>query len=134
MRYLILSVFIAFTGCSPADCVNTNPIFDKYSPEDKEYREELANVVNRCHKDSIAAWIHSYDVVHGREYMYVNMIGRSVCAIAMMDITGNEELKQYRKVKGHSFNGAFLPHLKYHVEQTEHGVDFVLDKVGEMID
>lgn len=134
MRYLVLSVFMAFTACNPSDCVNTNPVFDQYSPQDKEYKEELAKVVGSCHKDSIAAWIHSYDAAKGREYIYVNMIGRSVCAIAVMDITGNEELKQYRKVKGQSYSGAFLPQLKYHVEQTEQGANFVLDKVGEIID
>lgn len=136
MRYLFFTTIAAmlFAACNPAECVNTNPVFDQYSPDDKEYKEELARVVGLCHKDSIAAWVQAYTARRGREYMYVNMIGRSVCATAILDITGNDELEDFRRVKGKSYRGALLPHIRYHIEYTNNIPDFVLDKVGEIVD
>lgn len=136
MRYSIFTIAIGlfFASCSNYQCTNVNPIFEQYNPADREYKAELARVVTLANKDSLAAWIHAYKVVKGREYMYVNMIGRGICAVAIMDITNNTELAAYRSAKGESYNGAFLPHLKYHIEHTDKGYNFVLDKVGEILE
>ena len=37
----MLGVVIFMTGCDRPGCKNTNPIFDKYSPQTKEYKDEL---------------------------------------------------------------------------------------------
>lgn len=136
MRYSIFTIAIALllASCSNYQCTNVNPVFEQYKPADREYKAELARVVTLANKDSLASWIHSYKSIKGREYMYVNMIGRGICAVAIMDITGNSELAEYRKSKGQSHNGAFLPHIKYHIEQTDKGYNFVLDDIGEMMD
>ena len=136
MRSLIFSIFVVvlFAACNNQRCTNINPVFEKYQPDDEEYRAELARVIALANKDSLTAWIDSYNEKHGREYMYVNMVGRGICAIAVMDITNNPELEPYRRVKGRAYAGAYLPHLKYHIERAGNSYHIVLDKVGTIID
>lgn len=132
--FVFISIAILLASCDKPQCTNHNPIFDKYKPADKEYRIELAGLVEVADKDSVLFWINRYDSVAGHEYMYADVIGRNLCAIAIFDITGNEEFENFRRVKGVSYSGAGLLAPRYRIQHTHSGAQFVLDSVGMIVD
>ena len=132
--FVFISIAILLASCDKPQCTNHNPIFDKYKPADKEYRIELAGLVEVADKDSVLFWINRYDSVVSHEYMYADVIGRNLCAIAIFDITGNEEFENFRRVKGVSYSGAGLLAPRYRIQHTDSGAQFVLDSVGMIVD
>lgn len=138
MRYYIpaVAVLLFTASCNKPECTNTNPILKQYSPADKEYKAELARLLSTTNSDSIIAWIaqQPYAKEGETEYMYVDLTGRGICATAEVDITGNEQLAQFRSVEGKSYSGAMLSGFEYHISQTDSGYNFVLDDIGEILD
>lgn len=131
---IFMSIVIFFAACDKPQCTNHNPVFDKYKPADKEYRDELARLVESADEDSVLFWINHYDSADGHEYMYADVIGRDLCAIALFDITGNEEFENYRRVKGVSYSGAGLLAPRYRIQHTGSGAQLILDSVGMILD
>lgn len=121
-------------SCDRPECINRNPVFNKFKPTDKEYRNELARLVESADKDSVLFWINGYDSAPGHEYMYAGVIGRNLCAVAVFDITGNEEFENFKRVKGVSYSGAGLLVPRYCIRHTDSGAQFVLDSVGMIVD
>ncbi len=137
MRLFVLitiSIAILLASCDKPQCTNHNPVFDKHKPADKEYRDELAGLVEAVDRDSILFWINDYDSTREHEYMYADVIGRNICAIAVFDVTGNEEFENFRRVKGVSYSGAQLLAPRYRIQHTDSGAQFVLDSVGMIVD
>lgn len=132
--FVCISIAIFFAACDKPQCTNHNPVFDKYSPDDTEYRNELARLVEAADKDSVLFWINDYDSVAGHEYIYADVIGRGICTVVIFDITGNEEFDNYRRVKGASYSGAQLLAPRYRIQHTGSGAQFVLDSVGMIVD
>ncbi len=132
--FVFISTAIMLASCDKPECTNHNPVFDKHRPADKEYRNELAGLVETTDKDSVLFWINGYDSASGHEYMYADVIGRNLCAVAVFDITGNEEFENYRLVKGVSYSGAQLLAPRYRIQHTDSGAQFVLESVGRIVD
>ncbi len=132
--FVFISIAILLASCDKPQCTNYNPVFDQYKPADVEYRNELAGLIETTDKDSVLFWINRYDSVAGHEYMYADVIGRDICAVAVFDITGNEEFENYRRVNGVSYSGAQLLAPRYRIKHTDSGTLFVLDSVGMIVD
>ncbi len=135
MRYLLLMIMpvLLYASCKP-ECRSDNPVLNKYKPSDREYINELAKLVEQADKSSIDGWINSYEQVNNREYMFIDLVGKGICGTAMMDITGNESLGNYRRVKGASYNGGFLDGLQFDILHTDSGNVFVFKEVDNIID
>lgn len=135
MRYLFFIVIpvLLCASCKP-ECRNDNPVLNKYKPSDREYINELAKLVQQADKSNIDGWINSYEQVNNREYMFIDLVGKGICGIAMMDITGNKSLENFRQVKGTSYNGAFLDGLQFDILHTDSGSVFVFKDVDNIID
>lgn len=134
MRFIYFIIAISLVGCDRAECTNTNPIFDKYTPESSEYREELVKQVERHGKDNIDYWIDGYVAAGNKEYMRVYMQNDKLCAKALLEITGNENLENFRRVKGVSYNGAGLKGLHYQIEKDSNGYYFLFQDVDWIAD
>lgn len=132
--FVFISIAILLASCDKPQCTNLNPVFDQHKPADREYRNELAVLVEAADKDSVLFWINHYDSAYGEEFMYADVIGRDVCAVAVFDITGNEEFENYRRVKGVSYSGAQLLAPRYRIQHTDSGAQFILDSVGMILD
>ena len=136
MRYLFIMIIpmLLCVSCIKPECRNDNPVLNRYKPSDREYINELAKLVQKADKSNIDAWVNSYVQVNNREYMFIDLVGKGICGTAMMDITGNENLENYRRVKGVSYNGGFLDGLQFDILHTDSGYVFAFKGVDNIID
>lgn len=103
-------------------------------PEDKEYKAELVRLIDSIGKGGIDYWIRDYRKDGGREYLYVDLLAPGICAIAILDITGNPDLLNLRRVKGKSYSGAGLSGLDYTIVPNDSSYNFVFKNVDYIID
>ena len=54
---LLLSVLLVVSCYDRPDCTNTNEIFNKYSPNIKEYKDELVNQLRLVDNTKLKYWI-----------------------------------------------------------------------------
>ena len=135
MRYILTIIAVCLlAACDKPQCTNTNPVMSRYNPEDKEYKTELVRLIDSIGKHNIDYWIHHYQAAGGREYMYVDLLAPGICAIAVMDITGNHDLLNFRRVQGKSYSGAGLSGLDYTIEPSDSSYNFVFKNVDYIID
>lgn len=132
--FVFISIAILLAACDKPECTNHNPVFDKYLPNDSAYRNELARLIEASDNESLVFWVIGHDSINGHEYMYADVIGKNLCAVAVFDITIGEDFENFRRVKGVSYSGAGLLAPRYRIQHTHSGAQFVLDSVGMIVD
>jgi hypothetical protein len=114
----ILQIIMVFSEFSRHECTNTNRILDISAPGQKAYDAELVRQLNKAGKKKTKFWINKYMERDNRQYMSVYIQGPGVCAEALLEITGNEYLDNYLRVKGVSYHGAGLQNLEYSIDSS----------------
>lgn len=135
MRYYIF-LFVALLSCSKPDCTNSNPVFNKYAPNTKQYNEELARQLKKHKPNQLRYWIESTAISGNREYLVAEVQGEDLCAMLWLDITndGDRKMEHVKLVKARSYEGAALLGLKYQVAENEDGYHFVYQSVEVVLD
>lgn len=131
--FVFISIAILLASCDKPQCTNHIPVFDKYLPNDSTYRNELARLIEASDNDSLVFWVIGHDSINGHEYMYADVIGKNLCAVAVFDITIGEDFENFRRVNGVSYGGYLLA-PRYRILHTGSGAQFVLDSVGIIVD
>jgi hypothetical protein len=65
----IFGLLIFMTGCDRPECKNTNAIFDKFSPDTKEYKDELVKQLATVDKSKLTFWIDGYKEDNNSKYI-----------------------------------------------------------------
>ncbi|OSZ79499.1 hypothetical protein CAP35_14980 [Chitinophagaceae bacterium IBVUCB1] len=108
------------------------PDFDKYSPDDMQYRQTLHKQLTAT-KD-LRYWIKEYKEQNGKSYLYTYVQGGNVCAIGVFDISNTQKLENLRQAKGQSYSGAEITDLQYDVVSDSNGYHYVLKDYGHILD
>lgn len=88
--YLLASCFllVILVSCNiRPDCTNSNEIFNKYSPKDKEYKDELVTQLENIDKNKLRYWVKEYAERGNEEFIYFNIQGDGLCAIIEINMT-----------------------------------------------
>ncbi|MBS1773727.1 MAG: hypothetical protein JST82_12785 [Bacteroidetes bacterium] len=115
-------------------CHNTNPIFDKYPIDSKEYTDELVTQISKSSLSTFEYCIEDYEAKNGKEYMLVRIQNDSVCAKMYLDVTNSNRMENFRKLKGKSYSGAELRGLTFQIQKDSSGHHFIFDDVKRIID
>lgn len=118
-----------FASCERPECRNTNPVFDKFPPESNEYKAELIRQLNRPDLVKLTYWIDKYVKDSTKEYMYISVQAKDICAKGILDITNAEDLEAFKRVKGMSYQGSELSGLVYTIDSTGGAYNFVFKDV-----
>ena len=125
-------------GCDRPKCTNTNPVFDRFSPETKAYKAELVKQLNNSNETKTSYWIEQYVEAEGRIFMSIYVQGEGLCAKTRLDITdtanGGSQIRGYKKIKGGGFSGAELSGLTYSIDSSTGDYNFILTDVAHIID
>ena len=81
------SIFIFIVSCDRTKCTNTNVIFDKFTPETKEYKDELLKQISKVDKTKLTYWMKSYQENDNSQSINVNIQGDSLCAVIALKIS-----------------------------------------------
>jgi hypothetical protein len=132
MKLIYLLPLALLLACDKSDCANKNPVFDKNAPGTVAYNNELVKQLKE--KDDVTFYHAGYEAYGNREFMKVNIQGTDLCATALLDITQNEDMDQYRKVKGQSYAHSRIFGLKYNIVQNDSSYSFTFVDMTWLVD
>jgi len=132
-----LSVFCLLTfivSCDRAVCKNTNIIFDKYSPDTKEYKDELVKQLAKVDKSKLRYWMDTYQEHNNSKYFTAHIQGDGLCAKIYFTIVSNKGIERLLKNKGMGYRGAELTDLKFDIKQDSTSTEFLFQQAGGIVD
>ena len=139
-KYFIktLTAFCVLTfiaSCDRPECKNTNSVFDKYSPETKEYKEELVKQLKRIDNSKLSYWLDKYQEDDSVQYLHVFIQGEALCAKGIVTIKKwDDKLDGIRTSNGMGYSGAELSNLKIDIYQDSTKTEFIYNSVDAIVD
>lgn len=131
----VLILSLAIISCDRQECNNTNPTFEKYAPETKEYKDELVRQFAKADKSKLRYWVDTYQEEDNARYLYVHVQDDALCAKLVLSIKdSNEGICRLLKNKGMSYKGAELENLKFDIRQDSTQTEFVFREVSGIVD
>ena len=131
---VLLTLAALFSGCDRPVCKNTNPLFDKFSPESQEYKAELLKQLEIDDKAELSYWFNQYVQSNGQEQLYFNVQGDGLCAMIVLNVEEWDKLEEVRQKKGMSFRGAKFTNLTFDIKQDSAKIEFVYRDFDKIID
>lgn len=122
---VIISLTILIIACDRPVCKNLNPIFDKYSPESREYKTELVKQLETIDKSKLTYWFYEYVESNGQEFLWFNIQSDEICAIIVLDVEQWGKLEELRQMKGVTYRGAKFIRLKFDIRQDTSNIKFI---------
>lgn len=126
---------IVITSCDRPECSNTNPVFDKFSPESQEYKAELAKQLALVDTSKLSYWMESFQEVEGAEYIHANVQGDDLCAVMVLSLRGSTVgIEGIPESKGKGFSGSELKDIEFDVVQDSGRTEFIFHSISGLID
>lgn len=123
-----------FSACDRPNCTNTNPIFDKFNPDSKEYKSELIKQLETVDKSKLRYWLKEYMESNGRELLLFYIQGDGLCAQIVLNVEQWNKLEELRKKKGVSYRNAEFKELKFDIQQDSLNIRFIYRDFDKIID
>jgi len=114
----LIALAAFFIACDRPDCKNTNPLFDRYSPDSREYKAELLRQLEIVDKAKLTYWFNQYIESDGQEQLFFNVQGDGLCAIIVINVKEWGKLKELRQKQGAGFRGAEFRNLQFDIKKT----------------
>ena len=139
-KYLIktitaLSLLIFIVSCDRPEYKNTNVIFNKFTPETKEYKDELIKQIEKVDKTKVTYWMKSYHENDNSQSINVNIQSDSLCAEIVLKIASSKNgIEGILKNKGKGYIGAELKNLKFEIEKDSASTEFIFEEISGIID
>ncbi|MEQ1665520.1 MAG: hypothetical protein ABL927_09120 [Bdellovibrionales bacterium] len=131
----VLFMLTFIVSCDRPVCKNTNTIFDKYSPDTKEYKDELVIQLAKVDKSKLTYWMDTYQEVNNSKYIYAHIQGDGLCAKIVLTVNGSDKgIDGILKTKGMGYRGAELEDLKFEIKQDSTSTKFVFQEISGIVD
>ena len=111
---LLFCLFAFITSCEKPKCLNTNPVFDKYSPEEKQYKDELIKQLKLVDKSKLIYTFNRFQEDDSLQYFHISIRGEGLCAKGIITIKKwDDKLESIMKSKGMGYSGAIFKNLRF---------------------
>jgi len=132
LLFILLSVSIS--SCRWPECKNKNPIFDQVEPNSKIYKDELVNEIIIRGQESFGYWFDSYLEEDGKEYIWVKIQGRELCAKVLIQVLDWHNIEAIKRTKGKGYENAQLVGLTFGIKQDSLSTEFIYNYVIMTLD
>ena len=126
-------ILFTYIACDRPNCKNTNPIFDKFSPESSEYKLELSKQIQSVGFENLDYLFDKYFKINDKEYIVINVHNDSVCAKAIVEVKNWSKIEGLRK-EINGYRGAKLNGLRMRIEHVGNKVDFIYEDIANIED
>jgi hypothetical protein len=139
-KYFIKSItvfclLIFVVSCDRPICKNTNPIFDKYLPVRKEYKDELIKKLEKIERTKLTYWMDNYQKIGNSQFIYANIQGDGLCAKIVLKIESSKKgIEGILKNKGNGYIGAELENLKFEIKKDSTSTEFIFKEISGIVD
>jgi hypothetical protein len=130
---ILVIIYIALNSCDRPQCQNINPIFEKFSPDRKEYKSELAKQIQNVGAKNLSYWHDKHLRKNGGEYILVYIQGQGLCAKGEIQVTDWGKISGMRR-ESSGYSGAKLEGLKFEIIQDSTGTNFLYKDIDRIID
>ena len=128
-------LLIFVVSCDRPQCKNTNPVFDKFSPNEKEYKDELVRQLKSVDNSKLSYWLDKYQEDDGLQYLHVFIQGDGLCAKGIVTIKKwDDKLEGIHKAKGMGYSGAELTNLKFDIYQDSSKTELIYQNLDGIVD
>ena len=135
IKLLTIALTLVFiTSCDRPVCKNTNPVFEKFSPETKEYKDELVKQLKQVNNSKLTYWLDKYQESDAQEFLYIFIQGDGLCAKGVVTVNQWNKLEGIKRTKGKGYVGAKLKNLKLDIYQDSANTELVYKDVDRIID
>ena len=129
------SLLIFIVSFDRPACNNTNVIFDKFSPETQEYKNELIKQLEKVDKTKLTYWMENYYENDKFQSINVNVQGDGLCAKIVLIIAASKKgIEGILKNKGNGYSGAELKNLKFKLKKDSSSTKFIFEEISGITD
>jgi len=140
MNRFILKVWSIFVfgiialSCNKTDCVNSEPIFDVFAPETKEYQVALAKAIAKS-KTPLTYTLERVTGNKNKGILLIHVVGDSLCAQALVQYQSNYKgLEPVIANQGKGYSGAELKGVLMDLKATDSSAYFIFKSVQAVVD
>lgn len=131
----IFSVVFFLVSCDRPECKSINPVFDTYSPDTREYKNELVKYLKRIDESKLSYWLEKYQEDDSVQYLHVFIQGDDLCAKGIVTVKKRDDkLEGISSTKGVGYNGAELKNLKIDIYQDSARTELIYRSVEAIVD
>ncbi len=131
---ILLSVCcLSIYSCDMPECSNTNSVFNKFSPDAREYRDELGKQIRNIGVRNLSYWHDQYLEKNGAEYIVVHIQGKDLCAKGEIQVNDWTKLSGIRNEPS-GYRGAELVGLDFEIDSDSTGTVFRFEDIDKIID
>ena len=136
IKALTVFCFLTFiVSCARPVCNNTNTVFDKYSPDTKEYKDELVKQLAKVDKSNLTYWMDTYQEDNNSKYIHAHIQGDGLCAKIVLVVNASDKgIEGILRTKGLGYSGAELEDLKFDIKQDSTSTEFVFQEISGIVD
>ena len=132
---ILLGLLVLMNSCDRPICKNTNKILAKFSPETKEYKDELVKQLAIVDHNKLSYWLESYQEIGAARFVQVNIQGDGLCAKMPLRITSSTKgIEEILKSKVESYHGAELKNLLFEIVKDSLSTEFVFQEISGIVD
>lgn len=130
----LLYLLLFLPSCSHNDC-KKNAVFNKFSPETKEYKAELVKQLKLTDKKKITYRFLALFERDSLQFILVSIEGGGLCAIAPLKIEKwDSVIEGIQKSKGKGYLNAEFKNLEFKISEDSLENEFIYQSVGAIID
>lgn len=132
--FVLFCLLIYTVACDRPACENSNPVFEKFPPETKQYKDELVKQLNLIENTRLRYWLEKYQEKDGQEYLYCFVQGDGLCAKIVLTVKQWNKIQDIQTKKGVGYRGAEFKNLKFDIFQDVDHTEFIYKDIEEIID
>ena len=133
-KIIHLFLIILSISCGRPECKNTNSVFDKFTPDTKEYKTELLKQIEAADAGQLRYWFIRNFEKNEKDYIEINIQSGNICAKAEVRVDEWGNMTAIKKKKGVSYSGAELKGFEMMMVQDSSTTNLVFVDVDKISD
>lgn len=114
-----LALLVLTVSCDRPVCKSPNTVFDRYSPDTKEYKDELAKQLKHVDESKLTYWMDTYQHRDKIQSLRAHIEGEGLCAKIVLSIKDSVKgIEGIIRNKGMGYSGAELKGIKFKINQN----------------
>ncbi len=121
-------------SCGQQQAPENHSVFSQNTPDSPLYKAELERQIRAIGADRLDYHVEGYTERQGEAYLWVNVQGKGLSAIAEMTVPDWQKLGKIRENQGLGYRGAKLDGLQFDILDDSPEVQFVFRDLRQIID
>ena len=134
---ILLIPFILISCENVGHCNNTNPIFEKFNPDSKEYKNELIQKLKTLKAKNITYYITGcgHNKEENIEYLAIRIESKDLCAYANINVyKKDQQISSIFETEAFGYRGSEIEGLKLEIIQDSIKPEFIYRGMERIID